>query len=218
MSAMRRPTQLGQSRPLQLKATRRSKPHCGQRTRAKPCAGPATVEVTPELALDEGRIAVAVASLFQEAFRRAVLREFVRQEGGAERRSAIAAVSDRQGADPVPAFLDYDDRALFQSVRAVGKNRRQALDDVRGARVVETKDDDACRLSAGKRRDLSKVEIDREHHPSLGDRFVEDVPVRESLKSFVSQVDRVVPLFTQPRTNADVEAHVHKEPHAPSRP
>jgi hypothetical protein len=32
MSAMRRPTQLGHSRPLQLKATSLSKPHSGQRT------------------------------------------------------------------------------------------------------------------------------------------------------------------------------------------
>ena len=52
MSAMRRPTQLGQSRPLQLKATRRSKPHSGQRRRAKPRAGIA--------------VAVALARLLQK--------------------------------------------------------------------------------------------------------------------------------------------------------
>ena len=56
----------------------------------------------------------------------------------------------------MPVLLDRDDSALLQHVRAVGKNRGQPLDYMRGSRVAEAEDDHAGLPAACQRGDLAE--------------------------------------------------------------
>ena len=97
----------------------------------------------------------------------------------------------------MPTFLDHDNRAPFQSLGAVGEDCGQALNDMGGPHVVEAKEDNPRSVTAGECGDLSEIEIDGENDPSFGDRLVEDIAVRESLKptfrTFVKPGARIIP-------------------------
>ena len=117
----------------------------------------------------------------------------------------------------MPALLDHDDGALLQNQNAVGENRGQALDYVRGASVVEAENNDARSSSASERGNLAEVEVEGKYDTALGDGLCEDLAVGQSLKAFVAEMNRVVIVVAQPGDNANVDAHVCKESHTSPR-
>ena len=84
---------------------------------------------------------------------------------------------------------------------------------MRSASVVEPKENDPPGSVPREGREISEVEVEREDDPLFRERLGEDLLVRLPVKPLVAEVDRVVPLATEPFHHTHVHAHVGEESH-----
>lgn len=104
---------------------------------------------------------------------------------------------------------------MVEDVRRSRQHGRQPLDDMRGARVRKTKEDDASGPVTGQNREIAKLEIEGKNDTILGDGTREDLGVRGSaVHPELSEVDGIVSVLAQPLDDAYVHAHVSEKAHA----
>ena len=111
-------------------------------------------------------------------------------------------------------ILDNHDHRTRESVPRGREHGGQPVDHVRGARVVEPKENHPPGSVPREGREISEVEVEREDDPLFRERLGEEMFVRRSVKPFLAEVDRVVPLATEPLHHTHVHAHVGEESHA----
>jgi len=84
----------------------------------------------------------------------------------------------------------------------------EPCNDILCSRVLESEDEDTGELSRSSSGDLAKIEIECQHDAILLNRLVEYPAVRQSLQTFITQMDDVMAGFPEPLTNALGDAHV----------
>ncbi len=111
-------------------------------------------------------------------------------------------------------ILDNHDRRTRERVPRGREHRSEPIDYMRGARVVEPEENDPPGSVPREGCQISEVEVEREDDPLFRERLGEDLLVRRPVKPFLAEVDRVVPLATEPFHHTNVHAHVGEESHA----
>jgi hypothetical protein len=113
----------------------------------------------------------------------------------------------------VTGFLYNHNSPLFQGLGGVLQDTLQAINHMWCARIVQAEKDDAYSAAARERDDLAEIEIKGQDNSFLRRRLFEYLAVWHPLESFVTKVDYIVSLATQPFDNPLSNPHVRKESH-----
>jgi len=84
---------------------------------------------------------------------------------------------------------------------------------MRRSRVAQTKQYDPRLEALGKSKNFSKVQIEGQNNPRLGNRFLENFAVRQSLETFFTEVSRIMPLQSEPANHTHIHSHIGKDTH-----
>src|ERR1043165_4678443 len=121
--------------------------------------------------------------------------------------------SYRKRPDSISRVFDDDDRAALEIRNDLGQHGVEAPDEKTASGIAHSGGDRADDLAAAEAQDFAEIEVDGDDDSLLGVSFGEDLLVRQSLKMFVAQMDRVVSPLSQPPV--DVDAGVNEKTHQP---
>jgi len=103
--------------------------------------------------------------------------------------------ANRKATHAVACFFYNHNRAAMQRRGTISQHRRYSIDESFNTRIVQPEYYNARLTAVCHRTDLTKVEIMCNHSPALGDGFIENLSVRQTVQPLVAQMDRVVSLL-----------------------
>ena len=76
---------------------------------------------------------------------------------------------------------------------------------------MQSENNDARLLAMYQGADLTEIEVVRDHDSALGNRFGENLSVRQALQALVTQMSGVIPLIAQPTRQPDIYTGINKK-------